>query len=141
MHEGFEAGWAKGKVSAAGVFNSLPLIIFGFMYQINVPALYCELKVRNMQNINTVLFQGTLFACFCYIIAGVFGYVSFAATTDEAQYKKIFEQQNILAAPYGAGNNGQLPIPIYISLFTILIVVTFATPFCTLPIKDSIENL
>ena len=53
------------------------------MYQINVPALYCELKVRDMNNINSVLFSGTSLACVCYIVAGVFGFVSFAATIDE----------------------------------------------------------
>jgi len=96
-----------------------------------------------MNNINSVLFWGTLLACFCYITAGIFGFVSFAATsdTDEPSYKAIFEAQNILAAPYGAGNDGKLPIPIYISLFAILLVVTFATPFCTLPTKDSIEDV
>ena len=33
------------------------------------------------------------------------------------------------------------PIGIYISLFGILIVVTFASPFCVLPMKDSVEEV
>jgi amino acid permease len=83
MAEGFTAANQKGEISLKGVFNSLPLIIFGFMYQINVPALYTELKERNLGNIYKVLMIGTLMACVCYVIAGVFGFVSFAATPDE----------------------------------------------------------
>ena len=46
---------------------------------------------------------------------------------------------NILAAPYKV--DGKTPIPIYISLFGMMVVVTFAAPFCVLPIKDSIEEI
>ena len=53
---------------------------------------------------------------------------------------EIFNEQNILRAPYG-GYGGKTPIPIYICLFGILIVVSFAAPFCVLPIKDSIEEV
>jgi len=38
-----------------------------------------------------VLFWGTTLAIVCYITAGIFGFVSFAATQDEAEYKRIFE--------------------------------------------------
>ena len=45
-------------------------------------------------------------------------------------------------APYGIGSpEGKTPAVIYISLFGILIVVSFATPFCILPTKDSIEEV
>lgn len=43
-------------------------------------------------------------------------------------------------APYQLPN-GKTPIAIYICLFGILIVVAFASPFCTLPMKDSIEEV
>ena len=39
------------------------------------------------------------------------------------------------------GDPGKLPLAIYFCLFGILIVVTFATPFCVLPCKDSIEDI
>jgi len=71
------------------VFNTLPIIIFAFMYQINVPALYTELKERNVKNFEKVLLYGTTLACVCYVSAGMFGWVTFAANKD---YKKIFEE-------------------------------------------------
>ena len=43
-------------------------------------------------------------------------------------------------APYQL-SNGKTPVAIYICLFGILIVVAFASPFCTLPMKDSIEEV
>ena len=62
---------------------------------------------------NKVLFLGTLGASFLYIIAGIFGFVAFAAVRQSGypmdtsvsppiqwSYRRIFEKQNILAAPY-----------------------------------------
>ena len=46
----------------------------------------------------------------------------------------------MLAAPYKT-DAGNTPIPIYISLFGMVIVVTFAVPFVVLPTKDSIESV
>ena len=37
---GFEAGKEKKQLSVSGIFSSLPLVIFSYMYQINVPSLY-----------------------------------------------------------------------------------------------------
>jgi amino acid permease len=91
ISEGFSKGYERTSISALGIFNSLPIIIFSFMYQINVPALYTELKVKNMESMTRVLILGTSLACVCYIIAGIFGFVSFAATDPIEDYKKIFE--------------------------------------------------
>ena len=123
------------------------------MYQINIPAIYNELSEKNMDNMKKVLTYGTTGAMILYIMAGVFGFAAFAAcgpngypmdTTvyPEVQwtYKKIFEKQNILAAPY-LTSDGNTPVAIYICLFGILLVVAFASPFCTLPMKDSIEEV
>jgi hypothetical protein len=45
-------------------------------------------------------------------------------------------------APYTLHDGSDdLPIAIYFCLFGILIVVIFATPFCVLPCKDSIEDI
>ena len=40
VKEGFKAGHDISSVSIDGIFNSLPLIIFSYMYQINIPAIY-----------------------------------------------------------------------------------------------------
>lgn len=37
---GFKAGHDKAQLSISGVFSSLPLIIFSYMYQVNIPAIY-----------------------------------------------------------------------------------------------------
>jgi hypothetical protein len=78
----------------------------------------------------------------------MFGWVTFAAfpksppTKDGFTYDSIFEAENILLAPYDAsGEVGHLPYIIFIAQFAVLIVVAFATPFCVLPTKDSIEDV
>ena len=67
------------RLSINGVFNSLPLIIFSYMYQPNIPAIYHELKARNIMNMQKVLAIGTLLATCAYIMTGMFGYVTFAS--------------------------------------------------------------
>jgi hypothetical protein len=102
---------------------------------------------------NKVLTLGTFGATLLYILAGVFGFAAFAAAGPNGypydnsvnppiqwSYEKIFEKQNILAAPYMT-SDGKTPVAIYICLFGILIVVAFATPFSILPMKDSIEEV
>lgn len=55
-------------------------------------------------------------------------------------YESIFAEQNILQAPFSTPD-GKTPAAIYVCLFGILLVVTFASPFCLLPTKDSIEEV
>jgi hypothetical protein len=38
-------------------------------------------------------------------------------------------------------SEGKTPIAVYICLFGILVVVAFASPFCVLPMKDSVEEV
>lgn len=45
-----------------------------------------------------------------------------------------------MQAPYYTPD-GKTPIAVYICLFGILIVVAFASPFCVLPMKDSVEEV
>jgi len=90
-----------------------------------------------------------------YIIAGIFGIVAFAACGPGGYplnynveppkpwtYDDIMGIQNILQAPYNIDDDPtHVPVGIYISLFGLLIVVTFASPFCVLPMKDSVEDV
>ena len=78
-------------------------------------------------------------AAVAYIIAGMFGYIAFADGSTDEELDKMFSD-NILTAPYKDAN-GNTPIVIYISLFGMMVVVLFATPFCVLPTKDSIEEV
>lgn len=142
LSEGFTEGAQRADLDPPGMFNSLPLIIFGFMYQCNIPAIYNEMKERNLKKGKSVLYIGTVAACICYIMAGVAGYVTFSSGNTFEEYKAIFLEQNILMAPYTMHNEtNDLPLAIYFCLFGILIVVTFATPFTVLPCKDSIEDI
>jgi len=161
LGNGFSEGNAKAQISVTGIFDSLPLIIFGFMYQMNVPAIYNELSVKSVDKGKKVLYYGTAMACTAYIFAGIFGFATFASGTDDTTYKMIFDKQNIFQAPYTLRNDDgskecldyfinfyndticvtQVPIAIYVSIFGILFVVTMAAPFCVLPTKDSIEEV
>jgi amino acid permease len=63
------------------------------MYQPNTPAIYTELKQRNLTNIKKVLFSGTLLASICYIMVGMFGYVTFSKRPD---IEALMTRNNIL---------------------------------------------
>lgn len=82
--ERFSTAYHDTNVSLAGIFNCLPLIIFSYMYQPNIPAIYCELKRRNMGNMKKVLGIGTGMATVAYIMTGMFGYVTFAMNPNVA---------------------------------------------------------
>jgi len=47
------------------------------MYQTNIPMIYKELAKKNLKNMEKVLIVGTIGATICYLIAGIFGYVTF----------------------------------------------------------------
>ena len=81
--EGLKVAATKVNLTAAGIFNSFPLIVFAFMYQPNLPAVYHELRVRNMSSMWKVIISATTIACTCYFLAGYFGYATFA-TRDNA---------------------------------------------------------
>lgn len=126
----------SGDISLDGVFNSIPLIIFSYMYQPLIPAIYHELSEKNIKNMNTVLGLGTAITAVIYIVVGIFGWVTF---TKNEFYTEIMEKQNILIADEynGYGNNKVMKA----CGFLILFVVLFASPFCVLPSKDSVEEL
>ena len=113
------------------------------MYQVNIPALYSELENKDEKKIKFVIIIGTILACVLYIMAGLFGFMSFAANTTDEELSAIFTD-NILKAPYhkeGDAAGSGIPLVIYISLFGMCLVVTIATPFCVLPCKDGIEEI
>ena len=136
---GFDRGADKKQLTVTGFFTSFPLIIFSYMYQVNIPAIYQELEQKNLGTAKTVIFSGTALAAIAYITAGIFGYVAFADGSSTEEIDKYFSD-NILSAPYTT-DKGKTPVPIYVSLFGMMIVVVFATPFCVLPTKDSIEEV
>ena len=69
-------------VSVAGIFNSFPLIVFSFMYQPNIPAIYHELNKRELPNMRKVMIWATGIAIASYVLAGFFGYATFDSYED-----------------------------------------------------------
>lgn len=121
-------------INIMGIFNSLPLIIFAFMYQVNIPMIYIELEKKDLNHMWKVMLRGTVGATIAYLFVGIFGYVTFA---DYINVEEIMDLQNILKAPpYGKSN-----VAIYISLFGMCIVVLFACPLTILPCKDTLEEI
>ena len=127
----FVVGFKNFNISAFGVFNSLPLIIFAYMYQTNIPMIYNELQIKDLKTMWRVMVFGTIGATFAYFLAGIFGYVAFAMRDD---VKAQMNKQNILKCYPDMTAN-------FISLFGILTVILFATPLTILPCKDTIEEL
>jgi amino acid permease len=68
------------KASPNGVFSTIPLIIFAYMYQINMPIIYAELKNQSYQTMNTVVKRGTNIVVVMYLLTGIFGYLTFMRT-------------------------------------------------------------
>lgn len=118
-------------ISVFGVFNSLPLVIFSYMYQTNIPMIYVELEKKDLKHMWKVMRNGTVGATVAYFLAGVFGYTAFAANF---RVKELMEQQNILKCYPDITMN-------FISLFGILTVILFASPLTILPCKDTLEEL
>ena len=127
-----EAATDNSRISVDGIFNSLPSIVFLYMYTPNIPAIYHELTDKSMKKMSIVLFVGTTLATIIYFLVGFFGYATFVR--NDGLKKLMVDDQNILMGPY------KLPI-MYGCQFGILVIVLFASPFSILPSKDSLEVL
>ena len=57
--------------------TSVPLIIFAYMYQVNIPLIYYELERRNKKAMSGVLLKGSVAAIILYSLVGIFGYLTF----------------------------------------------------------------
>lgn len=90
--EGFSDGHDRVEIKAAGVFNCLPLIIFSYMYQINIPGIYTELSDKSMKSMTKVLVLGTASATVAYVIAGIFGFIAFTGNLGDKEYRDLFEE-------------------------------------------------
>jgi len=60
-----------------GVVSTFPLIIFAYMYQVNIPSIYYELERRNYKSMSKVVSYGSIGAVILYIMVGIFGYLTF----------------------------------------------------------------
>lgn len=67
------------RLSYQGVVTTVPLIIFAYMYQVNIPMIYVELEKREAKAMSKVIYLGSTVAVLFYILVGVFGYATFLA--------------------------------------------------------------
>ena len=115
--------------------SSFPLIIFAYMYQVNIPMIYTELERRNSKQMSKVLIIGTVGAVVLYIVVGVWGYATFinypGYTPEEA-----LKAGNILEAPYPSSVT-----PILVGNFALFFAIASAAPLVVLPAKDTVEEI
>ena len=83
------------KFTFHGVAECVPMILFAYMYQVNIPMIYKELERRNHKRMGTVVWRGSLAGIVLYASVGVFGYLTFYNRPEELM------KQNILLADYG----------------------------------------
>lgn len=76
-------------ITVDGIFKSIPLIIFSYMYQPLIPAIYHELNNKTVLKMDKVLILGTLVASCAYVMCGLFGYVTFA---NHSNVKELMEK-------------------------------------------------
>lgn len=81
------------RLSYHGVVSTVPLIIFAYMYQVNVPMIFLELEKREQTQMSKVLIVGTSVAVILYVLVGIFGYATFLAPpiSNELCPKNILE--------------------------------------------------
>lgn len=70
------------KFDFAGIVTSFPLIIFAYMYQVNIPLIYYELENRHKDIMAGVLLKGSVAAIILYCMVGIFGYLTFVNEAD-----------------------------------------------------------
>ena len=71
------------KFSYSGIVSSIPLVIFAYMYQVNIPMIYVELEKRNSNQMSRVVSIGSAVAVLFYLLVGIFGYATFALPYNE----------------------------------------------------------
>lgn len=107
----------------------MPLIIFAYMYQNNIPLIYAELHHRSEAKMRRVILKGTLICAALYILIGVFGVLTFSDRPE------LLLRKNILEADYGT-NPWML-----IGNFAVLFACITAAPLSVLPAKETIEEI
>ena len=83
-------------MSFNGVVSSFPLVIFAYMYQVNIPMIYTELEQRNSKQMSKVLIFGTIGAVLLYVIVGLWGYLTFVNNPFGISAAEALEDANIL---------------------------------------------
>lgn len=65
------------KFTPNGIISSFPLIIYAYMYQVNIPMIYVELENKSPKQMSKVILVGSLILVILFCFVGVFGYATF----------------------------------------------------------------
>lgn len=114
------------------MINSIPFVIFAFMYQQNVPMIYRELKIQKYSNMNKVVGVATIVVVLIYVIASTFGYLNLVNQPESLD--ELLEKKNILEVDYKN-------ISFTIAVCFLLLPIIAAAPIAVLPSKDVIEHI
>lgn len=74
-----------------GVLGSIPLTIFAYLYQPNIPAIYLELKDKTFKRMNKVMIGATTVSASIYCIFGVMGYMTFSNQPEQMELRNILQ--------------------------------------------------
>mmetsp|Transcript_597 Transcript_597/g.608 ORF Transcript_597/g.608 Transcript_597/m.608 type:complete len:108 (-) Transcript_597:340-663(-) len=80
-----------------GLMESIPLIIFAFLYQPNIPRIYRELTVKRYKTMNGVSILSSIIIVVLYSLASTFGYL--AVIGNDEYTKSLKDKRNILEVP------------------------------------------
>ena len=67
------------RFSISGIVGTFPIIIFAYMYQVNIPMIYVELEKRDSKQMGKIILYGSAVAVVLYCMIGFFGYATFLA--------------------------------------------------------------
>lgn len=77
LGQSLNESFSNFNISILGVFNSVPIVIFAFMYQPNIPMVYYEIERKDLPTMWKVLTTGTIITTVLYMFVGIFGYSTF----------------------------------------------------------------
>ncbi|CAI2367731.1 unnamed protein product [Moneuplotes crassus] len=112
-------------ISYTGMMNSIPFVVFAFLYQPNMPMVYRELKKQSYSQTMLVTIAASIFSVAVYILVSSFGYL---CTIDEGK------AVNILLLKI---NNFSFQIGIFLFFF----VICGSAPMALVPAKDTLEHI
>ena len=68
-------------VTLPSISECVPMILFAYMYQVNIPMIYYELERRDRRRMKKVVTRGSIAGVILYASVGLFGYLTFVKNT------------------------------------------------------------
>jgi len=86
------------KISSTGLLNSVPFVVFSYMFQPAIPIIYIELENRSYKRMWKVVFSLTVLVTTFYFLMSTFGYLG--VVHQPHMLKVLISQANILEMHY-----------------------------------------